>query len=60
VTLEIEATFQHFGNTIIRFRVDGEFDKTSLPNPLILTYDISMQGQHISQIIIVHNKADVS
>ena len=34
VTLEIEAAFEHFANTIVRFRVDGDFDKSKLPDPL--------------------------
>lgn len=57
VTLEIEAAFEHFGNTIVRFIVDGDFDKSNLPDPLILTYYFSVQDQHITQIIISHNKA---
>jgi hypothetical protein len=57
VTLEIEAAFEHFGNTIVRFVVDGDFDKSKLPDPLILTYYFSVQDQHITQIIISHNKA---
>jgi ketosteroid isomerase-like protein len=31
VRLEIEHSFEHFGNTIVRFRVDGDFDKSNLP-----------------------------
>ena len=57
VTLEIEAAFEHFGATIIRFRVDGEFDKSNLPDPLILTYYFTVSGDRISQLIILHNKA---
>ena len=57
VALEIEAAFEHFGNTIVRFNVDGDFDKANLPDPLILTYYFSVQDQPITQIIILHNKA---
>jgi hypothetical protein len=57
VRLQVEAAFEHFGNTIVRFNVDGDFDKSSLPDPLILTYHFSIQDQHITQIIITHNKA---
>jgi hypothetical protein len=41
----------------VRFNVDGDFDKANLPDPLILTYYLSVQDQHITQIIILHNKA---
>jgi len=56
VTLEIEAAFEHFANTIVSFRVDGEFDKTNLPVPLILTYYFTLQDDRICQLIILHNK----
>jgi hypothetical protein len=56
VTLEIEAAFEHFSNWIVRFRVNGEFDKSKLPSPLILTYYFTLQGDRISQLIILHNK----
>lgn len=57
VTLEIEAAFEHFGNIIVRFRVDGDFDKSNLPDPLILTYYFAIQDDRITQLIILHNKA---
>jgi hypothetical protein len=57
VRLEIERSFEHFGCTIVRFRVDGDFDKSNLPNPLILTYYFAVQDERISQLIILHNKA---
>jgi hypothetical protein len=60
VTLEIEQSFEHFGSTIIRFRVDGDFDKSNLPSPLILTYYFTVQDEHISQLVILHNKAIAS
>ncbi|HTO60409.1 MAG TPA: hypothetical protein VMM15_04045 [Bradyrhizobium sp.] len=55
--LEIEHSFEHFGITIVRFRVDGDFDKTNLPAPLILTYYFMVRDERISQLIILHNKA---
>jgi hypothetical protein len=60
VKLEIEHSFEHFGTTIVRFRVDGDFDKTNLPDPLILTYYFTVRDERISQLIILHNKACAS
>ena len=60
VKLEIEHCFEHFGTTIVRFRVDGDFDKSNLPAPLILTYYFMVQDERISQLIILHNKACAS
>jgi hypothetical protein len=56
VTLEIEAAFEQGANWIVRFRVDGDYDKSKLPDPLILTYYFTVQDDHISQLIILHNK----
>ena len=60
VTLEVAAAFEHAGDTIVRFRVDGDFDKSNLPDPLILTYYFTVQDDRISQLIILHNKAVAS
>lgn len=57
VVLEIEAAFEHFGNIIVRFRVDGNFDKSNLPEPLVLTYYFAVQDDRITQLIILRNKA---
>ncbi len=57
VTLDIAAAFEHFGTIIVRFRVDGEFDKSNLPDPLILTYYFAVQDDRITQLIILHNQA---
>ena len=56
VTLEIEDTFSQADSTIVRCRVDGDFDKSKLPNPLILTFYFSVQDGRITQLIILHNK----
>ena len=56
VTLEMESAFEHAGGTIVRFSVDGDFDKSNLPNPLVLTYYFIIQDERIGQLIILHNK----
>jgi hypothetical protein len=55
VTLEIEGAFEHSGNSIVRCRVDGSFDKSKLPDPVILTYYFAIQGNLITQLIILLN-----
>ena len=37
ITLEVTEVIEHHGETIVRGRYDGEFDKTNLPDELILT-----------------------
>jgi hypothetical protein len=62
VTLEIGEAFAQAGNTIVRFRVEGNFDRSKLPNSLILTcyYYFTEQNGRIIQLIILHNKATAS
>ena len=55
VTLAPVAAFEQAGNFIVRFDVDGEYDKTNLPDPLILTYYFTIQDGRIGQLIILHN-----
>ena len=43
---------EHHGDIIVRAEIDGEFDKTGLPDPLVL-----IDNGKISQLIITNNKA---
>jgi len=58
VTLEVESAFEHLGDPIVRFRVDGDFDKTNLPDPLVLTYYFAIRDGLIAQLIILNNTAN--
>jgi hypothetical protein len=60
VTLKIEESYEQSGSTIVRFRVDGDFDKSKLPDPLILTYYFTIQNDLITQLIIVLNSKNAS
>jgi len=55
VTLDPQAAYEHHGNIIVRCNVDGTFDKSKLPNPLVLTYYFTLNGDKISQLIILFN-----
>jgi SnoaL-like domain len=56
VTMDVTAVREHYGTTIAEVRVDGEYDKTGLPDPLILTYYFSVAGDRITQLIIISNQ----
>ena len=57
VTLAVERALDQHGDVILHARVDGDYDKTNLPNPLILTYYFSLRGGLITQQIVVHNQS---
>lgn len=55
VTMDVTEVFAHHGQTIVRARYDGEYDKTNLPDELILTSYITVQEGRITTLIIVRN-----
>jgi hypothetical protein len=57
VTLEVQRAWEHTSGVIIlHAKYDGDFDKTKLPDPLILTSYIVLRDNKISQLIILLNK----
>jgi ketosteroid isomerase-like protein len=56
VTLAVESAFDQYGDVILHARVDGDFDKSKLPDPLILSYYFSIRDEKITQLVILHNK----
>ena len=57
VTLAVERAFGHYGDVILHARVAGDFDKTNLPDPLVLSYYFSLRNERITQTIIILNKS---
>jgi hypothetical protein len=55
VTLDPQAAYEHHGNIIVRCNVDGTFDKSKLPDPVVLTYYFSLSGEKITQLIVILN-----
>jgi hypothetical protein len=56
VTMDVTETAELPGLVVVRARYDGDFDKTNLPDPLILTNYFVLQGDQISALIIVFNR----
>lgn len=55
VTIEPVELIEHHGQTILRGRYDGEYDKTGLPDPLILTSYFTFRNERIATLIILRN-----
>jgi predicted transcriptional regulator len=55
VTVEPIDVIEHHGQTILRGRYDGEYDKTSLPDELILTSYFTVRDGRIVTLIIIRN-----
>jgi hypothetical protein len=55
VTIEVTEVIDHYEDTIVRGRYDGEFDKTSLPDELILTNYFTVRNGKIARLIVIRN-----
>jgi hypothetical protein len=55
VTIDVTEVIEHHGDTIVRGRYDGTFDKTNLPEELILTNYFTVRGGKISSLIVIRN-----
>ena len=55
VTIDVTEVIEHHGDTIVRGRYDGTFDKTNLPEELILTNYFTVRGGKIASLIVIHN-----
>jgi hypothetical protein len=56
VTMEVSKAYANHGNIIVHAIIAGDFDKSNLPDPVILTYYFSIQNDKITQLMILLNK----
>ena len=57
VTMAVQQAWERHGDITVHARMDGTYDKTGLPDPLILSFYFSLRDARITQLIIVHNKS---
>lgn len=55
VTIDVREVVDHHGDTIVRALYDGDFDKTNLPDPLVLTNYFRLHEGEIVSLIVVLN-----
>ena len=56
VTIEVTEVLDHHGDTIVRGRYDGTYDKTDLPDELILSNYFSVRDGKIVSLVVVRNQ----
>jgi SnoaL-like domain len=56
VTMQVANATCRGNSVAVNAIMDGDFDKTGLPDPLVLTFYFSLGADRIDQLIIVHNK----
>src|ERR1035438_10064604 len=58
VTIDVTRSEEHYGDTIVRGRYDGDFDKTNLPGDLILTNYFTVRDGKIVSLIVIRNRSE--
>jgi limonene-1,2-epoxide hydrolase len=56
VTIAPVEAVEHHGLTIVRGRYDGDYDKTGLPDELILTHYFEVENDRIVSMFVIHNR----
>jgi hypothetical protein len=55
VTIDVREVVDHYGDTIVHGAYDGTYDKTNLPDELILSNYFSVRNGRIVSLTIIHN-----
>jgi hypothetical protein len=56
VTIDVTEVVDHHGDTIVRGRYDGTFDRTNLPDEVILSNYFSVRDGKIVSLIVIYNQ----
>jgi hypothetical protein len=56
VTMDVREVVDHHGDTIVRARYDGTYDKTNLPEELVMSNYFSVRDGKIVSLIVIFNQ----
>jgi ketosteroid isomerase-like protein len=56
VTMEVREVLDHYGDTIVRAKFDGTYDKTNLPEELIMSSYFSVRDNKIVSLAVIFNQ----
>jgi SnoaL-like domain len=56
VTMDVREVVDHYGDIIVRARYDGTYDKTNLPDELIMSNYFSVRDDKIVSLAVVFNQ----
>ena len=56
VTMEVREVVDHYDETILRSRYDGTYDKTNLPDELVMSDYFRVQDGKIISLTIIRNQ----
>ncbi len=56
VTMEVREVIDHYGDIIVRARFDGTYDKTNLPDELVMSSYFSVRDNKIVSLTVIFNQ----
>jgi hypothetical protein len=56
VTMEVREVVDHYGDIIVRARFDGTYDKTNLPEELIMSSYFAIRDGKIVSLAVIFNQ----
>jgi hypothetical protein len=56
VTIEVREVLDHHGDTVVRGAYNGTFDRTNLPDEIVLTNYFSVRDDEIVSLVVVFNQ----
>jgi ketosteroid isomerase-like protein len=56
VTMEVREVTDHYGDIIVRAKWDGSYDKTGLPDELVVTSYFAVRDGKITSLAIIANQ----
>jgi ketosteroid isomerase-like protein len=56
VTMEVREVIDHYGEIIVRAKYDGTYDKTNLPEVLVMTSYFTIHDGNITSLKVIFNQ----
>jgi hypothetical protein len=56
VTLEVREVIDHYGDIIVRAKYDGDYDKTNLPDELIMSNYFALRDGKIVSVAVINTQ----
>lgn len=56
VTMDVREIIDHYGDIVVRARYDGTYDKTNLPDELVMTSYFSLRDGKIVSLAVIFNQ----
>ena len=59
ISIDVREVLDHHGDTVVRGAYDGTFDRTHLPEEVLLTNYFSVRDDKIVSLVVIFNKPAV-